>query len=89
MNTEVRKFPKAYWKIIWPKVVEFAFKLTLLGLTMDDLDRCKLFPRVPNSTPQFRCFLRLVKDGQSAAARGLLFDNRLLVYHFDHVRPSD
>ena len=56
---------------------------------MDDLDRCKLFPRVPNSAPQFRCFLRLVKDGQSAAARGLLFDNRLLVYHFDHVRPSD
>ena len=71
-----------------PKVIEFTFKLTLLNWTIDDLERYRLFPKESNSTPNFKKFLRLVKDGQFAAARAMLFEDRFLVYHFDYVIPN-
>lgn len=82
----MRKFPKFYWRILRPKMIKFMFKLTLLNLTIEDLDTYKLFPKEPNTSVRFKKFLRLAKDNNYAGARALLYEDKFLVYHFDFVR---
>lgn len=84
-NTFPRKIPKAYWVIMKPKLLEFLYKLTLLDLTVDDLQDFKLFPKEPNMSRAFKNFMLHVKTGQSSMAREALFKDRFLVYHFDFV----
>lgn len=68
-----------------PKLLEFVYKLTILDLTIDDLQDFKLFPKDPCLTKNFKKFLFLVKTGQVSLAREVLFNDRFLVYHFDFV----
>lgn len=77
------------WKLLRLKLMGYLYTLKCIDMDIEAVVKLNLFPRAPCLTPEFKEFLKDVKESKVSDVKDCLMDrNKLLVYEYDFVEQG-